>query len=120
VSASTLNNFNIEVLKAVAKGVTFSVSSGDDGAIGHGCLDSNGNYACDTNSPSASDNCACDADSGSSQSAGWTGAAWSGTGYFPSFPATSPYVTAVGATMGTDHLVPDLGEVERACQVTFI
>ena len=34
----------------------------------------------------------------------------------PSFPATSPYVTAVGATMGSSHVVPDLGEGEMACQ----
>ena len=36
---------------------------------------------------------------------------WSGKGYFPSFPATCPYVTAVGATMG-----PELGQTEIACQ----
>ena len=37
----------------------------------------------------------------------WTdgNSSWSGMGYFPSFPATSPYVTAVGATMGTSHVV---------------
>ena len=34
-----------------------------------------------------------------------------GKGYFPSFPATSPYVTAVGATMG-----PESGDPEIACQ----
>ena len=34
----------------------------------------------------------------------------SGTGYFPSFPATSPYVTSVGATMG-----PELGLAEEVC-----
>ena len=39
------------------------------------------------------------------------GTAWSGRGYFPSFPATSPYVTAVGATMG-----PESGNPEVACQ----
>jgi tripeptidyl-peptidase-1 len=36
---------------------------------------------------------------------------WSGKGYFPSFPATCPYVTAVGATMG-----PELKQTEIACQ----
>ena len=36
---------------------------------------------------------------------------WSGYGYFPSFPATSPYVTAVGATQG-----PEEGNPEIACQ----
>jgi len=39
------------------------------------------------------------------------GISWSGKGYFPSFPATSPYVTAVGATMG-----PETGNSEIACQ----
>lgn len=34
----------------------------------------------------------------------------------PSFPATSPYVTAVGATMGSSNVVPNLGESEIACQ----
>jgi tripeptidyl-peptidase I len=32
-------------------------------------------------------------------------------GYFPQFPATSPYVTAVGGTMG-----PETGDPEIACQ----
>jgi subtilase family serine protease len=36
---------------------------------------------------------------------------WSGFGYFPSFPATSPYVTAVGATSG-----PESGKPEIASQ----
>jgi len=39
------------------------------------------------------------------------GHAWSGKGYFPSFPATSPYVTAVGGTQG-----PDTGDKEIAAQ----
>ena len=37
--------------------------------------------------------------------------------YGPSFPASNPYVTAVGATQGTNSLVPDYGSGERACQV---
>jgi tripeptidyl-peptidase-1 len=36
---------------------------------------------------------------------------WTGQGYFPTFPATSPYVTAVGATQG-----PEAGHTEIACQ----
>jgi tripeptidyl-peptidase-1 len=36
---------------------------------------------------------------------------WTGQGYFPTFPATSPYVTAVGASQG-----PENGEPEIACQ----
>ena len=41
----------------------------------------------------------------------WSGASWSGKGYFPQFPATSPYVTAVGGTMGLNT-----GGEEIACQ----
>ena len=42
------------------------------------------------------------------------------SGYIPSFPATSPYVTAVGATMGSaaSRPVPRLGDGEMACQVS--
>ena len=33
----------------------------------------------------------------------WLGSnSWHGQGYFPSFPATSPYVTSIGATMGPE------------------
>jgi len=39
------------------------------------------------------------------------GKKWKGKGYFPSFPATSPYVTAVGGTQG-----PESGTEEIACQ----
>ena len=41
----------------------------------------------------------------------YQGAPWIGEGYFPSFPATSPFVTVVGATMG-----PETGGLEIACQ----
>ena len=48
---------------------------------------------------------------------------WSGKGYFPSFPATCPWVTSVGATMGTPgpvntgySVVPAPGDKEIACQ----
>ena len=42
-----------------------------------------------------------------------------GTGYFPTFPASNPYVTAVGATMGAEggSVVPRLGQRDQACQV---
>ena len=39
------------------------------------------------------------------------GAPWTGVGYFPSFPASAPYVTAVGATQG-----PESDDPEIACQ----
>ena len=56
--------------------------------------------------------CGCNDDSSSSYSM-WSmvsNSTWSGYGYFPSFPATSPYVTAVGGTMG-----PNTGGDEVVC-----
>ena len=44
---------------------------------------------------------------------------WAGTGYFPSFPASNPYVTAVGATMGAGGAVP-VGKPEVACFRVFV
>eukprot|EP01038_Epipyxis_sp_PR26KG_P010227 gene10227-13759_t len=90
-SSSTMTQWNTEALKLTSMGVTISVSSGDDGV--------------------SNSNCACNTNSGSSSSK-WGGSnSWTGTGYFPSFPATSPYVTAVGATMG-----PTTGGPEIVCQ----
>ena len=40
--------------------------------------------------------------------------------YGPSFPATNPYVTAVGATQGANSLVPTVGSGEIACQVGLL
>lgn len=85
-------------------GVTVMIATGDNGVANFGC-------PCNSKKRTSYYNCACQADSGSSAS-DWTGAgSWSGTGYFPSFPATCPYVTAVGATMG-----PEDGDPEIACQ----
>ena len=87
---STMNAFDTELIKLAAMGVTVMVSSGDDGVSG--------------------DECGCDNDSGSAASS-WSGTnSWSGTGYFPSFPASSPYVVAVGGTMG-----PNEGSPESVC-----
>jgi subtilase family serine protease len=73
---SMKNAFNTAAMKLAAIGVTILVASGDDGAIYNTAL--------------------CSYYSGSSQT-DWTGTNhWGGAGYFPSFPATSPYVTAVG------------------------
>jgi tripeptidyl-peptidase-1 len=96
-AVSVLNQFNTEAMKLSAIGVTLTVSTGDNGVANSGC-------GCTTNS-------------GSSQSS-WTGAgSWTGQGYFPSFPATSPYVTAVGATMGSeDGRPPNVYDQEIACQ----
>eukprot|EP01034_Spumella_vulgaris_P026655 gene26655-33268_t len=91
-SLTVLNAFNTETLKLTAQGVTVMVSTGDNGVANFGCV-------CNSDKGTSSNNCACGANSGSSQSY-WAGTnSWSGTGYFPSFPATCPYVTAVGATM---------------------
>lgn len=93
VSSSVKDQFDDEASILASRGVTVTVSSGDDGAPN----DYQGQ-------------CLCNYTSGSGGT-GWTGASWSGSGYFPSFPATSPWVTAVGATQG-----PSDGDPEIACQ----
>jgi hypothetical protein len=116
-----------------AQGVTITASTGDDGVAGSGCN-------CDSSESISYSNCACNYASGTPKF--WKGNnTWSGklldivkilfiskifvfiqtckgNGYFPSYPATSPYVTAVGATMGISNVIPDLGEKEKACQVS--
>ena len=67
-----------------ARGVSIVVSSGDNGAAGTG-YSSSGECTASTCSE--------------------------GTGFYPSFPATCPYVTAVGGTSG-----PEMGEAEVSCQ----
>lgn len=106
-------NFETEASKLCAQGVTIVVSSGDDGAVNIGCS------SCNPNQAPSQDNCACQANSGSSIP--WSGPKWTGTGYFPSFPATVPYVTAVGATMGNGQpsIVPFINGQEIACQVRY-
>lgn len=109
LSASIMSSFNTEAIKLGAIGVTVCVSSGDNGVANYGCT------SCDPTKAVTYNNCACNANSGSSTSS-WTGTnTWSGEGYFPNFPASNPYVTAVGATMGADGFVP-VGESEIACQ----
>jgi tripeptidyl-peptidase-1 len=88
---SVMSAFNTETLKLTSQGVTVMVSTGDNGVANFGCT-------CNNAKSTTSSNCACNANSGSSQSS-WTGTSWTGKGYFPSFPATCPYVVAVGATM---------------------
>jgi len=90
-AASDLQQFNTEAMKLAALGVTIVVSSGDNGAAGRVQN--------------------CNANSGSLVSPLWVGAPWTGVGYFPSFPASAPYVTAVGATQG-----PESDDPEIACQ----
>ena len=94
---SAVNNANFDLFNQQAIllgliGVTIFVASGDDGVSG--------------------DSCRCTASSSSSSTGFyWTGAPWSGVGYFPDYPASSPYVVAVGATMG-----PETGIAEKSCQ----
>jgi len=90
VDPSYLDSFNTEAMKITAMGTTIFVSSGDDGVSGYSCL-------CNQNS--------------SSSDYWWASNNWNGMGYFPQYPATSPYVVAVGATMG-----PEKGNPEIACQ----
>jgi tripeptidyl-peptidase-1 len=91
-----LNSFNTEAMKLGAIGVTVTVSSGDNGVSNSGCN--------------------CQNNSGSSQSH-WAGTGtWSGAGYFPNFPASNPYVTAIGATMGPGGFPPADTQEEIVCQ----
>jgi subtilase family serine protease len=110
-SPSEMNSFNTEAMKCTALGVTIMVSSGDNGVMNFGCT-------CDSSTATSMENCACSASSSSSVS-DWTGSnTWTGTGYFPSFPASCPYVTSVGATMGAGSTaVPSVGQGERVCMV---
>jgi tripeptidyl-peptidase-1 len=99
VPVGILNSFNTEAMKLGAIGVTVTISSGDNGVSNSGCN--------------------CNSNSGSSQSH-WTGAGtWSGIGYFPNFPASNPYVTAIGATMGPNGFPPEAGVSEIVCQSQF-
>jgi tripeptidyl-peptidase-1 len=95
VDIDTMNSFNNEAIKLGLRGVTIIVAAGDHGAA---------------NIKPLSSTCMCNIDSGSSQS-NWQGSSWQGKGYFPSFPVSCPYVTAVGGTQG-----PDLGLIDEiAC-----
>mmetsp|Transcript_10297 Transcript_10297/g.15463 ORF Transcript_10297/g.15463 Transcript_10297/m.15463 type:complete len:672 (-) Transcript_10297:785-2800(-) len=112
MTASVMTAFNTQALKLAAMGVTIAVASGDDGAP-------NSYYPGNSNTAQ----CMCSLDSSSSNKKNyWTSSTgpgggavtksgWSGQGYFPYFPASCPYVTAVGATMG-----PEYGNPEVACQ----
>lgn len=96
VDPSFQDHFNAEAMKLSLMGVTLFVSSGDDGVSGYSVMCSD-----DSSAPSS-----------------WTtlyNSTWSGQGYFAMYPATSPYVVAVGATMG-----PESGKSEVACQVNHL
>lgn len=99
IDGSSMSLFNDYATLLGIVGSTILVASGDNGAVGHGTT---------SETTCSAQTCGMDTSSASSL---WVGTAWSGKGYFPSFPATSPYVTAVGATMG-----PEIGAPEVACQ----
>jgi hypothetical protein len=85
-SPSVMAAFEREAIKLGAIGVTILVSSGDNGVAGYDCKKG-----------------ACD-ESSSSDSSYWTkSSSWTGTGFFPKFPAGCPWVTAVGATAGPER-----------------
>lgn len=87
--------FNNEAMKLGLRGVTIFVSSGDNGVSGNYC-------SCTLNSAS------------NTNGVYWQGSnTWTGEGYFPSYPATSPFVVSVGATMGVQN-----GGTEISCQVS--
>jgi tripeptidyl-peptidase I len=97
-SSSIMTAFNTEALILAAQGVTILVASGDNGAANEATT-------------SSGQTCLCNYDSSSSTLMWRMSNSWKGTGYFPIFPATSPYVTAVGATQG-----PEFGYEEIASQ----
>lgn len=86
MDTATLTSFSNEAMLLAAQGVTILVSSGDNGAANY-------DYTSRT--------CMCNQDSSSSQlkwskSSGGSTVNWSGRGYFPSFPASCPWITSVG------------------------
>jgi hypothetical protein len=72
MDSSTLTSFETEAIKLAAIGVTIVAASGDAGVS---------NFNCD-----------CTQSSSSATSPGWSGNSWDGEGYFPTFPASSPWV----------------------------
>ena len=105
MDASLMSHWNTQAAKLSLMGTTIVASSGDNGAA-------NVYSASSTSQPT----CQCSVNSGSKASL-WTGPGWSGKGYFPSFPATSPYVVAVGGTQPPRASLPmNTAFTEVACQ----
>jgi subtilase family serine protease len=77
ISSSSITSFNVEAQKAGLRGITILASSGDDGMAGSDFRP---------------------------RSAGGGGTSLALCGYYASWPASSPYVTAVGATMNGPSL----------------
>ena len=88
-------------MKLGLQGVSILAASGDDGVADYGAR------SCTAGQLPTASNCACKADSSSyinadGNSISQAGNKWTGIGYFPSFPASCPYVTAVGGTQGPE------------------
>lgn len=93
-----MDSFSTEASKLAALGVTIAVATGDDGAPNKAVINNKST-------------CLCNFDSSSSEfTATKSPTPWTGNGYFPNFPASNPWVTAVGATMG-----PEEGKAEEVC-----
>jgi subtilase family serine protease len=101
VDIDHIRAFDVQSLKLNALGVTTCVSSGDDGVMG-AIIQSGSTIECSCNAPSGY--------SDLSESDKWntTNGDWNGFGYFPSFPATSPWVVAVGGTQGPENNNPEI------------
>ena len=96
-SPTTLRLFSQEALKLGLMGSTILASTGDNGvadafARKQFCNPITPDCACSLNTSSA-------AFQSSASSVSQTKNTWTGQGYFAHFPASCPYVTAVGATM---------------------
>ena len=88
------SSFEQEAIKLGLLGSTLLAATGDDGVT-----ESRG---CNFSLPFNNFNCACNfSSSETNTSNSQTGNTWTGFGYFPNFPATCPYVTAVGGTFKT-------------------
>ena len=86
--------FSQEAIKLGLMGSTILVSTGDDGV--------SSSQGCNAFAPITTGNCACNFTSSvTNTSQTQTGNTWTGFGNFPSFPASCPYVTAVGGTFKT-------------------
>ena len=77
--SSLIDAFNLEAMKLGLLGITIVVASGDSGVSGA--------------------NCSCDehVDSNTFKEGFWNGKPYTGKGYFPDHPASSPYVVSVSS-----------------------
>jgi tripeptidyl-peptidase-1 len=94
-------------MKLGLAGVTLVVASGDDGVANFKC----GEEPLDS----------CNEEAGTDQWAlSWDGKPFSGKGYFPSFPASSPYVTAVGGSQMRSQQAAGASDAQTATATRLI